>query len=84
MHFTGRKPLNLPYYLFRSLGKMDDIVQVRKDQGEPSLFHFSLINLLVLEELRKRNQDWEAFVASSQIATDYLNSPQIMRDTPSS
>jgi hypothetical protein len=56
MHFTGRKPLNLPYYLFRSLGKMVDRVQVRKDQGEPSLFHFSLIKLLVLEELRKRNQ----------------------------
>jgi hypothetical protein len=84
MHFTGRKPLNLPYYLFRSLGKMDDRVQVRKDQGEPSLFHFSLIKLLVLEELRKRNQDWEAFVSSSQIAVDSFSSPQSMRDTPSS
>jgi hypothetical protein len=57
MHFTSRKPLNLPYYLFRSLDKMDDKVQVRKYQGEPSLFHFSFINLLVLEELRKRNHD---------------------------
>jgi hypothetical protein len=84
MHFTGKKPLNLPYYLFRSLGKMVDRVQVRRDQGEPSLFHFSLIKLLVLEELRKRNQDWEVFVASSQIAVDSLNNPQSMRDTPSS
>jgi hypothetical protein len=51
MHFTGRKHLNLPYYLFRSLGNMDDDVQVKKGQGEPNLFHFSLINLLVLEEI---------------------------------
>jgi hypothetical protein len=59
MHFTGKKPLNLPYYLFRSLGKMADRVQVRIYQGEPSLFHFSLIKLFVLEELRKMKQDWE-------------------------
>jgi hypothetical protein len=64
MHFTGRKPLNLPYYLFRSLGNMENKVQVTRDQGEPSLFHFSLIKLLVLEDLRKRNRDWEDFVAS--------------------
>jgi hypothetical protein len=63
MHFTIRKPFNLPCYLFISLGNMVDRVQVRKDQEEPSLFHFSLLNLWVLEELRKRNQDWE-FVVS--------------------
>jgi hypothetical protein len=49
MHFTGRKPLNLPYYLYRSLGKMDGRVQVSKYQVEPNLFHFSLIKFLVLE-----------------------------------
>jgi len=32
MHFTDRKPLNLPYYLYKILGKMDDRVQVRKYQ----------------------------------------------------
>jgi hypothetical protein len=84
MHFIGRKPLNIPYYLFRSLGKMVDIIQVRRYQGEPSLFHFSLIKLFVLEELRKRSHNWEAFVASSQIAVDSLNNPQSMRDKPSS
>jgi hypothetical protein len=75
MHFTGRKPLNLPYYLYRSLGKMDDRVQVRKDQVEPILFHFSLIKILVLEELGKRNQDWETFSYSSKIATYSFSIP---------
>jgi hypothetical protein len=72
MHFTGKKPLNIPYYLFRSLGKMADIVQIRKEQGDASLFHFYLIKLLVLEELRKRNQDWESFLISSSIPVDSL------------
>jgi hypothetical protein len=84
MHFTSKKPLNLPYYLFRSLGKMADRVQLRKEQGDASLFHFSLIKLLVLEELRKRNQDWESFLNSSGIAVDSLSSPQSWRNTPSS
>jgi hypothetical protein len=83
MHFTGRKPLHLPYYLFRSLGKMADRVQVRNDQGKPSLFHFSLIKLLVLEELRKRNRDWETFASTSKITVDSFSSPHRMRDTPS-
>jgi hypothetical protein len=29
MHFTGKNPLNLPFYLYRSLGKMADKVQAR-------------------------------------------------------
>jgi hypothetical protein len=64
MHFTGRKPLNLPYYLFKILGKMANRMKVRKCLVEPSLFHFSLIKLLVLEEHRKRNQDSKTFASS--------------------
>jgi hypothetical protein len=84
MHFTSKKPLNLPYYLFRSLGNMAGILQLRKGQGDAIIFHFSLIKLLVLEELRKRNQDWESFINSSSILVDTLSSPQSWRNTPSS
>jgi hypothetical protein len=84
MHFTGNNPLNIPFYLFRSLGKMVDKVQLRKEQGDASLFHFSLIKLLVLEELRKINQDWESFLNSSGIEVDSLSIPQSHRNTPSS
>jgi hypothetical protein len=51
MHFTGKSPLNLPFYLYRSLGKMADKVQARADQLKSSLFHFSLVKMLVVEEL---------------------------------
>jgi hypothetical protein len=56
MHFTSKRPLNLPYYLFRSLGKMVERIQLRKEQGDAILFHLSLIKLFVLEEPRKRSE----------------------------
>jgi hypothetical protein len=70
MHFTGKIPLNLPFYLYRSLGKMADKVQARVDQLKSSLFHFSLVKLLVVEELRKINRDWESFLTSTNISLD--------------
>lgn len=39
MHFTGKKTLNLPYCLSRSLGKTVDKVQAKSNQVEPCLFH---------------------------------------------
>jgi hypothetical protein len=70
MHFTGKSLLNLPFYLYRSLGKMADKVQARADQLKSSLFHFSLVKLLVIEELRKMNMDWDSFLASTNIPLD--------------
>ena len=61
MHFTGKKALNLPYYLCRILGMMADKVQAKSKQVEPSLFHFSLIKLLVLKELKKTNREQRFF-----------------------
>jgi hypothetical protein len=70
MHFTGKIPLNLPFYLYRSLGKMADKVQARVDQLKSILFHFSLVKLLVVEELRKINRDWDSFLTSTNIPLD--------------
>jgi hypothetical protein len=78
MHFTGKNPLNLPFYLYKSLGKMADKVQARADQLKTSLFHFSLVKFLVVEELKKSNRDWDSFLASTNIPLDPKG------DTPSS
>jgi hypothetical protein len=78
MHFTGKNPLNLPFYLYKSLGKMADMVQARVDQLKSSLFHFSLVKLLVVEELKKSNRDWDSFLTSTNISLDPKG------DTPSS
>jgi hypothetical protein len=57
LNFTGKYPMNLPFYLFRSIGKMLDRVHENSKQVDTSIFHFGLINILVLEELKKTNID---------------------------
>ena len=55
MNFTSKKPLNLPYYLFRILCKMANIFQAKGDHIEANLFHFSLKKFLVIKELEKKD-----------------------------
>lgn len=82
MHFTRKSPLNLPFYLFRSPAKMAYTIQGKKSQVESSPFHFSLIKFLVVEELRKSNQSWQAFLYSSKLAAKLPTSPWSKKDTP--
>jgi hypothetical protein len=70
IHFTGENPLKLPFFLCRSLGKMEDNVQAKADQRGNNLFHFSLIRMLVVEELRNLNKDWNYFLISANISRD--------------
>jgi hypothetical protein len=83
MHFTGKKALNIPYYLCRILGNMVDKVQAKSKQVEPSLFHFSLIKLLVLEELKKTNGEWSSFLSTSGFCAETISSPPSKGSTPS-
>jgi hypothetical protein len=66
MHITRKEPLNLPLCLFRSLGKMSNRVQAKYKQVDTSVFHSSLIKMLVLEELKKTNTNWDAFLVASR------------------
>ena len=61
-HFVGKRSLDFPFYLYISLGKMSDKVQIKTEGNETSLFHHGLINLLVLEELRRLDKDWSFFL----------------------
>lgn len=53
LYFVGKRSLDLPFYLYISLGKMLDKVQIKTEGNETYLFHHGLIKLLVLEELRR-------------------------------
>jgi hypothetical protein len=67
--------MNLPFYLFRSIGKMSDKVQAKSKQVDTNVFHYGLIKMLVMEELRKNNIDWETFLTSSQFQLDVSPTP---------
>ena len=51
LHFTGIISLDLPFFLFQSLAKMADKVQMKTQACETSLFHHGLVKLIVLHEL---------------------------------
>jgi hypothetical protein len=70
MHFKGENPLNLPFLLYRSLGKMVGNVQAKADQLGNNLSHSSLIKLLVVEKLRHLKKDWDSFMISANIPRD--------------
>jgi len=65
LHFTGKDDMNLPFYLFRSIGKMYGRVQAKSKAVDTIVFDSGLINVLVMEELRNKKMDWEALITSS-------------------
>jgi hypothetical protein len=59
LHFIGKDLMNILFYLFRSMGKMADRVQAKSKAVDTSVFHYGLIRMLVMEELKKINLSWE-------------------------
>jgi hypothetical protein len=55
LHFTGKDLMNLPFYLFRSIGKIANKVQAKSKAVDTSVFHLVLIKMLVMEDFNKRN-----------------------------
>lgn len=82
LRFTGNISLDLPFYLFRSLSKMCDKVQLRKEAGETSLFHHDLIKLIILHELQRVGRDWPTFIFMSGFKNETGLSPQSAKDLP--
>ena len=61
MVFLGFK-LNVPFYLHKSLQKMDKLYQRQKINPQSSLFHHGLILILVVSHLSKTGDSWENFL----------------------
>ena len=59
-HFTGKCPLNLPFYLHRSLEKMAHQVKVQPTKIASRLSHHGLI--MIQELLKRRNMAWAYFL----------------------
>ena len=61
-HFTGKIPLNFPFYLHRSLGKMAHQVKAQPTKIAGRISHHGLIQLLIQELLKIRNMAWPYFL----------------------
>lgn len=62
MHFIATKSLNLSSYLYRSLTKMSKKVKLKGKVHYHSLFNHSLIKVMVLHQLTKKNMTWDTFI----------------------
>jgi CRISPR/Cas system-associated endonuclease Cas3-HD len=82
LHFTGKDIMNIPFYLFRSMGKMVDRVQAKSKDVDTSVFHSGLIRMLVMEDLKKINIAWEKFIASTHMQLNVGPTPQSKVQSP--
>jgi hypothetical protein len=53
-------PLNMPYYLLRSLYKMGK--RYKKHRSDSSLFHHGLVKILLIHQLESQNDSWDSFI----------------------
>ena len=61
--------MNLPYYLFQSIDKMASAINTKSyDHQMPSLFHHSLIKMIILYQLEKQGVSWETFISHDVFA----------------
>ena len=68
-HFTGRSPLNFPFYLYKILTKMVHQVKSKPAKIASRLSHHGLIKLIVLELLQIRNVAWTYFLFWNEFET---------------
>jgi hypothetical protein len=55
-HFTGKTLLNLPFFLHKILTKVCKKIRAEPLSMKNTLFHFGLIKLIILQELRQRGR----------------------------
>jgi hypothetical protein len=61
-HFTGKTLMNLPFFFHKSLTKVCKKIRAEPLSMKNTLFHFGLIKLIILEELRQRGRTWQHFL----------------------
>ena len=59
MNFTAVKSLNMCNYLFKSVSKMAEKIHEKGRDHEDSIFHHSLIKIIILHELQEKQITWE-------------------------
>ena len=74
------KKIDMPFFLLKILTMMEAIVQKNSPNLDRYIFHHSLVKLIVVEELRKINFDWDKFLERSgfQEGVAVMENPQII------
>jgi hypothetical protein len=63
-------PLNMPYFLLRSLYKMGK--RFKRKKSDSSLFHHGLIKIIIMHQLKLNNDYWDSFVLQNGFGNSEL------------
>ena len=55
-HFVDNRCLNFPFFFLQSLEKMSNLVRKNTLHPKSSLYHHSLIKILILDQVKEQNQ----------------------------
>jgi hypothetical protein len=55
-HFIGKVLLNLPFFLHKNLTKVCNKIRAEPFSIKNALYHYGLIKMIILEELRQRER----------------------------
>jgi hypothetical protein len=69
-HFTGREPLNIPYFFHKTLTKMEKQVKAQPTKVSSRISHQGLICLLVKEALHRKQIEWSYFLFWNEFQTE--------------
>jgi hypothetical protein len=75
-HFTGKTPINLPYFLYHSFSKVCKRIRAQPLSLKTALCHLGLIKLIILQELKQQGRScehflfWEGFETQNQSANE--------------
>jgi hypothetical protein len=69
-HFTGREPLNIPYFFHKTLIKMAKQVKAQPTKVSSRISHQGLITLLVKEALHRKQIEWSFFLFWNEFQTE--------------
>jgi hypothetical protein len=69
-HFTGREPLNMPYFFYKTLVKMEKQVQAHPTKVSSRISHQGLICLLIKEGLHRKQIGWNHFLFWNEFNTE--------------
>jgi hypothetical protein len=75
LHFTGKREIDLPYFLFMRLQRMFLLAQKNPNKIHKSIFHHALIKLIVIEKLKEEGREWLTFLFVSKYQVDMPISP---------
>jgi hypothetical protein len=77
-----KRPHESPFIFVQKYWKMADRVQAKSKAIETCVFHSGLIKILVMEELRKKNIDWDQFITSAHLQLNVSPTPQSKVQSP--